>query len=56
MIRFLQILVQGRPNRKADFNLPSAEGRWGYPEDMLVVAPKGQPVASGTSGRSKPSS
>jgi hypothetical protein len=26
----------GRTNRKADFELPSAEGDWGYPEDMLL--------------------
>lgn len=25
-----------RTRRKADFVLPSAEGDWGYPEDMLV--------------------
>lgn len=23
-------------HRKADFELPSAEGDWGYPEDMLI--------------------
>lgn len=25
-----------RTRRKADFVLPSAEGDWGYPEDMLI--------------------
>jgi hypothetical protein len=25
-----------RTRRKADFELPSAEGDWGYPEDMLI--------------------
>ena len=38
MNRFLQILIEGNPDRKADFRLPSAEGSWGYPEDLLTHA------------------
>jgi hypothetical protein len=37
MNRFFQVLVEGRPNRKADFKLHSAEGNWGYPKDMLIA-------------------
>jgi hypothetical protein len=32
---FVRALLHGRPNPPADFHLPSAEGNWGYPADMV---------------------
>jgi hypothetical protein len=40
MNHFFRILINGRPPQKVDFRLRSAEGSWGYPEDLLVPAAK----------------
>jgi hypothetical protein len=53
MYRLLQILVEGRPNREPDFRLPSAEGKWGYPQDMLASA--GSLSSSGKAQLTEPS-
>ena len=41
MNSFFQFLIEGRAPKKADFRLPSAEGNWGYPEDLLAPAHNG---------------
>ena len=33
--RLLARLLHGSPPKRPDFVLPSAEGQWGYPTDLL---------------------